>query len=38
MKGYIVCVYEVVKDKDALKNYALKAKEAVEKHLSLIHI
>ena len=32
MKGYIVCVYEVVKDKDALKNYALKAKEAVEKH------
>ena len=32
MKGYIVCVYEVVKDIDALKNYALKAKEAVEKH------
>ena len=32
MKGYIVSVYESIKDDDALKNYALKAKEAVEKY------
>ena len=32
MKGYIVCVYESIKDDDALKNYALKAREAVEKY------
>ena len=32
MKGYIVCVYESIKDKDALKDYALKAREAVEKY------
>ena len=32
MNGYIVCVYESVKDDNALKNYALKAGEAVEKY------
>ena len=32
MKGYIVCVYENIKDNDALKNYAIKAKIAVEKY------
>ena len=32
MKGYIVCVYESIKDDGALKNYALKAREAVEKY------
>ncbi len=32
MKGYIVCVYETIKDDHALKNYALKAKEAVDKY------
>ena len=32
MKGYIVSVYESIKDNDALKNYALKAREAVEKY------
>ena len=32
MKGYIVCVYESIKDDSALKNYALKAREAVEKY------
>ena len=31
MKDYIVSVYESIKDNDALKNYALKAREAVEK-------
>ena len=30
-KGYIVCVYESIDSEDTLKNYALKAKEAVEK-------
>ena len=32
MKGYIVCVYENIKDDNALKNYATKAKVAVEKY------
>ena len=32
MKGYIVSVYESIKDDVALKNYALKAREAVEKY------
>jgi uncharacterized protein (DUF1330 family) len=32
MKGYIVCVYESIKDDDSLKNYALKARESVEKY------
>ncbi len=31
-KGYIVCVYENIKDDNALKDYAKKAKEAVEKY------
>ena len=30
-KGYIACVYESIDSEDTLKNYALKAKEAVEK-------
>ena len=29
-KGYIVCVYEQIKDKKKLKDYALKAREAVD--------
>ena len=32
MKGYIVCVYENVGDPSALKDYAKKAREAVEKY------
>ena len=32
MKGYIVCVYENIKDDQVLKNYANKARSAVEKH------
>ena len=32
MRGYILCVYETIKDDNALKNYALKAKDAVEKY------
>ena len=32
MKGYIVCVYEIIKDDEALKNYAIKARAAVEKY------
>jgi uncharacterized protein (DUF1330 family) len=32
MKGYIVCVYESIKDDDTLKNYAIKARSAVEKY------
>ena len=31
-KGYIVCVYENISDEDTLKNYALKAREAVNKY------
>ena len=31
-KGYIVCVYEIIKDDEALKNYAIKARAAVEKY------
>ena len=30
--GYIVCVYESVKDDNALKDYAEKARSAVEKY------
>ena len=29
MKGYIVCVYENIKDDQVLKNYANKARSAV---------
>ena len=32
MKGYVICVYESIKDDKALKNYALKARESVEKY------
>ena len=32
MRGYIVCVYESIKDDEALKNYAIKARSAVEKY------
>ena len=31
-KGYIVTVYEEIKNDSALKEYAIKAKEAVEKY------
>ena len=31
-KGYIVCVYETIKNDEALKNYAIKARSAVEKY------
>ena len=31
-KGYILCVYEDKKDDNSLKEYAVKAKEAVEKY------
>ena len=32
MKGYVVCVYKSVNDENALKNYAVKARVAVEKY------
>jgi len=32
MKGYVVAVYKTIKDEDVLKNYALKAREAVKKY------
>ena len=32
MKGYVVCVYKSISDETALKNYATKAKIAVEKY------
>ena len=32
MKGYVVCVYENIHDQEVLKNYAVKAKDAVEKY------
>ena len=32
MKGYVVCVYENIQDQEVLKNYAVKAKDAVEKY------
>ena len=31
MKAYVVCVYKSINDEDALKEYAIKAKLAVEK-------
>ena len=30
--GYIVCVYESIRDNNALKDYAEKARSAVEKY------
>ena len=32
MKGYIVCIYENIENQEILKNYASKAKSAVEKY------
>jgi uncharacterized protein (DUF1330 family) len=32
MKGYVVCVYKNINDENALKNYAAKARVAVEKY------
>ena len=32
MKGYVVCVYQAINDENALKDYAIKAKVAVEKY------
>ncbi len=32
MKGYWVCTYEKINNEEKLKEYALKAKPAVEKH------
>ena len=32
MKGYVVCVYKSINNEDALKEYAAKAKIAVEKY------
>ncbi len=32
MKGYVVCVYKSINSEEKLKEYALKARVAVEKH------
>ena len=32
MKGYVVCVYKSISSDEKLKEYAVKAKEAVEKY------
>ena len=32
MKGYVVCVYKSITNKDKLKEYAVKARAAVEKY------
>tara|TARA_B100000029_G_C17180792_1_gene816895 strand:- start:169 stop:456 length:288 start_codon:yes stop_codon:yes gene_type:complete len=32
MKGYVVCVYKSISDENALKEYAIRAKLAVEKY------
>ena len=32
MRGYVVCIYKKIDDESALKNYAIKAKIAVEKY------
>ena len=32
MKGYIVCVYKSISNKEKLKEYAVKARSAVEKY------
>jgi len=32
MKGYVVTVYKIIKNEDVLKNYAIKAGEAIEKY------
>ena len=32
MKGYVVCVYKSISDEEKLKEYAIKARSAVEKY------
>ena len=32
MKGYVVCVYKNITNEEKLKEYAIEAKAAVEKH------
>jgi len=32
MKGYVVTVYKIIKNEDVLKNYAIKARDAIEKY------
>ena len=32
MKGYVVTVYKTIKDESVLKNYAIKAREAISKY------
>ena len=32
MKSYIVCIYKSISDEDALKKYAVKAREAVDRY------
>ncbi len=32
MKGYVVCVYKSISNEDKLKEYAVKARAAVENH------
>jgi len=32
MKGYVVCVYKSIANQEKLKEYAVKARAAVEKH------
>ena len=32
MKGYVVTVYKAIKDEVVLKNYAIKAREAINKY------
>ena len=32
MKGYVVCVYKNITNQEKLKEYAIEAKAAVEKH------
>ena len=32
MKGYVVTVYKIIKNENILKNYAIKAREAIKKY------
>ena len=34
MKGYVVCVYKSISSEEKLKEYALKARAAVEKYVN----
>ena len=38
MKGYIVCVYKSISDENALKEYAIKTRVAVEKYKGIFLI